>query len=164
MGRVGGDFWKSGPPAPPPPSYFPLTSRMCGVYFASLNNPTCYYCLPTPPAPAVPNAVDSLFWIEAVCMAASHIWSIQSVFSLGHSHGDGRKLWLRRRRFQVLRYVTPGRLPGTNPAFIAAGVIWPLWSLRYGAGRCGVRILAGARDFSFLQIVPIGQPPTTVLS
>jgi len=42
----GGRFLKVRPPAPPPPSYFPLTARMCGVYFASLNNPTCYYCLP----------------------------------------------------------------------------------------------------------------------
>ena len=63
----------------------------------------------SPPPPAAPNAVDSLVSIQTVCMAASHIWTIQAVFSLGHSYGDGRKSWVRRRRFQVLRDVTPGR-------------------------------------------------------
>ena len=63
----------------------------------------------SPPPPADPNAVDSLVSIEPVCMAASHIWTIQAVFNLGHWYGDGRKWWVRRRRFQVLRDAIPGR-------------------------------------------------------
>jgi len=46
----------------------------------------------------------------------------------------------------------------TSPAFIPAAITWPLWSIRYGSGWCGVRILAETRYYSFLPKVPTGQP------
>jgi len=55
------------------------------------------------------------------------------------------------------RYNWP--LRRTSPAFIAPGITWLLWSLRYGAGRCGSRIQAGTSYISFLPKVPTGEPP-----
>jgi hypothetical protein len=125
-------------PAPSRRPYFPLTSRTCRVYFASLNNPTCYYCLPVP----TPHLDGGLRSQNADCMhgSLSHLDNPDSV-QLGPFG------WI-----QSLErcYTWPNR---GSPAFTGAGVTQSVHLLHYGLDEAGFQSSQGQETFFIWQFV-----------